>query len=122
MHTAAKSAVIALFIAGTLLCPTDLSSCGPFFRLALFSFPHQPGRPIAGTSPLGIVKPGFRRLYLYTAYRQLTTPMTPEESRALSDSPAKEGAPPASAEWLTARAKIPGLAKAPSIDVTVTRS
>src|SRR5271168_3734167 len=100
MKTGAKSVVIAFLVAGTLLCPTDLSSCGPFFRLALFSFPHQPGRPIAGTSQLGIVKPGFRRLYLYTAYRQLTTPLTPEESRALSDSPAKEGTRPATEEWL----------------------
>src|SRR5271170_1959234 len=122
MNTAAKSAVIAFVVAGTLLCPTDLSSCGPFFRLALFSFPHQPGRPIAETSQLGIVKAGFRRLYLYTAYRQLTTPLTPEESRALSDFGPKEGAPPATEEWLAARAKIPGLAKAPSIDVTVTKS
>jgi len=90
--------------------------------MAVFSFPHQPGRAIAGTAQLGIVKPGFRRLYLYTAYRQLTAPLTAEETRALSDSPAKEGAPPATEEWLAARAKIPGLAKAPNIDVTVTRS
>jgi hypothetical protein len=122
MNAAAKSVVIAFLVVGTLLCPTDLSSCGPFFRMAVFSFPHQPGRPIAGTSQLGIVKPGFRRLYLFTAFRRLTTPLTAEESRALADLGPKEGAPPTTEEWLTARAKIPGLAKAPNIDVTVTHS
>jgi hypothetical protein len=124
MNTAARAAVIAFVGAAALLCPTDLSSCGPFFLAAVFSFPHQPGHPLAGTAQLGIVRPGFRRLYLYTAYRQLTSPLTPEETHVLSAPPAPEPAAvtPAMEEWVKARAKVAGLPKAPEIEVTVTHS
>jgi hypothetical protein len=120
MGPAAKSAVIGTLVAGTLLCPTDLSSCGPFFREAVFSFKRQPGRPITNTLQIGIVKPSYPRIYLYTAYRQLTNPLTAEETRALSAT--NEGVKPATEEWLTARAKVPGLPKGPDIDVTITNN
>jgi hypothetical protein len=122
MNTAAKAAVIAFVSAAVLLCPTDLSSCGPFFLAAVFSFTHQPGHPLAGNSQHGIVRPGFRRLYLYTAYRQLTSPLTPEETRVLMAPPAQDAVTPAMDEWIKARSKVTGLPKAPDIDVTVTRS
>jgi hypothetical protein len=118
MTTAVKSGLIALIVAGTLLSPTDLSSCGPFFRTAVFSLTSQPEVPL--TSQVGILRPSFPRLYLYQAYRQLTTPLTPEETRALS-SPIRESVD-STEEWLKARGKIPGVTAAPTIDVTVTHS
>jgi len=120
MTTIVKSAAIALMVAGALLCPTDLSSCGPFFRQAVFSFAHQPGQPL--TDQIGILKPSYPRLYLYQAYRQLTSPLTPDEKRALLLSPASEANTTSTDEWLKARGKVPGLPKAPNIDVTVTKS
>src|SRR5271155_4798063 len=118
MTTAVKSGLIALIVAGTLLSPTDLSSCGPFFRTAVFSLTSQPEVPL--TRQVGILRPSFPRLYLYQAYRQLTTPLTPEETRALS-SPIRESVD-STEEWLKARGKIPGVTAAPTIDVTVTHS
>ncbi len=118
MTTAVKSAAIALAAAATLLCPSDVSSCGPFFRAAVFSFTRQPGQPI--TTQAGILKPSYPRIYLYTAYRQLTVPLTGEERRALS----VQATDPTDTiqEWRQARGKVPGVGEPPRFDVIVTRS
>jgi len=118
MTTAVKSAAIALIASGALLCPTDLSSCGPFFREAVFSFAHQPGQPI--TRELGILKPSYPRIYLYTAYRQLTVPLTGEERRALSGT--TTATTDTLQEWREARGKVPGAGAPPRFDVIVTKS
>lgn len=116
MKTVAKSAVVGLMVAGVLLCPSDLSSCGPIFSQVTFTFPW-PEKPLI--EKIGILQPSYPRLDLYTAYRQLTTPLTPGEVSALSlePKPAAEGVD----EWLKAREKVTAVAPLSKIDVIFTR-
>ena len=104
MTTVAKSAALMMAVAGMLLSPTDLSSCGPFLTTALFSFVRQPEQPkeryVGGQ--LGILQSSYPRFYLYIAYRYLTgAPLTAAEQKALF--PPLQNAVPErwSAEWKT---------------------
>ncbi|MGD0365532.1 MAG: hypothetical protein ABSC93_32010, partial [Bryobacteraceae bacterium] len=69
----AKRILILLILAGVLVGPEDLSSCGPFLPEAVFTSKLQPldeARFFSGR--LDILQPRYRRIYLMTAYRYFT--------------------------------------------------
>jgi hypothetical protein len=68
----AKTILIVMILAGILMAPDDLSSCGPFFPEALFapkSKPFDAARYYGGR--LDIIQPHYEKIYLLTAYRYL---------------------------------------------------
>lgn len=131
MTTVAKSAALMMAVAGMLISPTDLSSCGPFLTTALFSFVRQPEQPkerYAG-GQLGILQSSYPRFYLYIAYRYLTgAPLTAGEQKALFPPQQNAATERWSAEWKTtvphivdqwleARKKVPEVGEPPRIAV-----
>ncbi len=68
----AKTILILFVLAGALIAPEDLSSCGPFPPETLFSGKRKPldeARYFAGH--LDIIEPHYARIYLIAAYRYL---------------------------------------------------
>src|SRR5689334_8300088 len=131
MTAVAKSVALMMVVAGLLISPTDLASCGPFLTTALFSFVRQPEQPRDryAKGQLGILQSSYPRFYLYIAYRYLTgAPLNAGEQKALF--PLQQNAPPErwSAEWKTtvphivdqwldARKKVPEVGEPPRIAV-----
>jgi hypothetical protein len=117
-------AALALLL---LLRPTPLRSCGPFFEHAVFTFSESLSLDDAARGRWDIIQPGFRHVSLILAYRYLTgAGLTDEEHnsvaptpRVLSPQEARDAWPPGVAQWLRARAKVPGAA--PVRDVQVFR-
>ncbi len=69
----AKRILILLILAGVLVGPEDLSSCGPFLPEAVFTSKLQPldeARFFSGR--LDVLQPRYRRIYLIAAYRYFT--------------------------------------------------
>jgi hypothetical protein len=113
-----------LATAGLLMTPTDLSSCGPFFTTAVFSFVRHPESPKErfALGEVGILDPAFPRFYLFIAYRYLSgLPLNPAEQQALfREQPSSPSTgfsnewgveiTPAVTQWIELRKKAPGLA------------
>jgi len=134
--TVRLAAALMLLVAGLLMSPTDLSSCGPFLMRALFSFYKQPEQPVerfAG-GRLGVLQSSYPRFYLFIAYRYLSgVPLTPGEQSALFP-PAQTSAAsrwsaqwrtnvsPVVDQWLVARNKIAGVGEPTKIVVERTVS
>jgi len=117
-----NAALLLVLFAGLLSKPPDLSSCGPFLSTAAYSFWTAPedadGRFARGQ--LGIIQPGFPRLYLIIAYRYLAgiglnageqaalfaqeTYQTPESQQT-----------GAIEQWKKARASVEGVGALPEI-------
>ncbi len=68
----AKTILILFILAGALIAPEDLSSCGPFAPETLFAGKSRPldeARYFAGH--LDIIEPHYAHIYLIAAYRYL---------------------------------------------------
>jgi len=119
-----RAAALMLLMAGLLMGPTDLSSCGPFLMRALFSVykrPEQAAEQFA-RGKLGILQPTYPRFYLFIAYRHLTgVPLAAAEQKALFP-PAETSAASAADQWLDARKKVAGAGEPPRIVVEKTVS
>lgn len=107
-----------LVVAGILLLPSHLPSCGPFFPETIFTYREYPGEPLDRYmgGQLGVIQPTYQRRYLFVAYRYLSgKPLTRKEQQALQE-PAQQ---PASglAEWQGARSKLPGAGPGPAVNV-----
>ncbi len=97
-----------------LVRPSDLASCGPFFRMAEFSrvsFPENEKAFFSGQ--LGILQPTYWRRYLAMSYRILQgIPLTASELASIG--PARlpgVNTPPATSaveKWSQARQQVPG--------------
>ena len=85
MRTLQRS-ILLLVLALLIVVPRNIFSCGPFLESATFSFDTHPDYPLSDYigGKLGIVKPGFYRLFLVVAYRNLSGhPFSPSERAAL---------------------------------------
>jgi hypothetical protein len=103
-------AVAALIV--LLVRPSDLSSCGPFFRAAVFfraAIPEDEKAFFSGQ--LGILQPTYWRRYLAMAYRILQgIPLSPAEVASIPprQSVGWEPESQAAGKWKAARMKVPG--------------
>jgi len=122
-----RSTFALALVALMLLAARPSAACGPFSLDAVFTFTVHPEFPLEkfAAGQIGIVQPSFARSYLFVAYRQLSgNSFTPQEQKALlalwnerldySLPDYDEEWPKA---WLTARAKVPGVAAAPKVSV-----
>lgn len=113
---------VGVALAGCMLLPANIFSCGPFFEEPVFvttSAPDSPARYVRGE--LGIVQPTYSTAYLVIAYRYLTgVPLTAAEQKQylgpcgipciVSPSEfAQLNGNPALREWQQARALVPNL-------------
>jgi len=108
---------IALVLAGLLLLPTHLPSCGPFFDTAVFtekSHPLLSDRDIIQGN-LGVVHPTFWRKFLFYAYRHFSGEPLTEAELKLPSSPEN---PDGAKLWLETRQKITGEPSPRWIDAT----
>src|ERR1043165_1627121 len=117
--------VVISFLSLTLPRPTQ--ACGPFFSDSIFVFEKHPDFPLDkfARGQLGVLQPSYARSYLVAAYRNLTgEPLSDTEGTGLKalweerinlsyDYSADDWIK----KWKDARAKVPGLAPAPEINV-----
>jgi hypothetical protein len=114
----ARTFLILFVVAGLLMAPDDVSSCGPFFPEALFSARNRPfdeARYYSGH--LDILQPRYQRIYQVAAYRWLAgLGLTAADQAALTAPPAPPDQGPylnaAIQAWLHARV----LVGAPALD------
>jgi hypothetical protein len=102
-------------------------ACGPFFRVAVFSYAKHPDFPLEGFTrgSLGVLQPTYSRSYLYVAYRYMSgLSFTPQEREALQslwrDRVTYEWEDKADflkTEWLAARKKVKGVGPEPKIEL-----
>jgi len=102
-------------MAGALIGPEDLSSCGPFLPETVFTGKSAPfDQPRYFSGRLDILQPQYRRIYLMAAYRYLTgIGLSQADQQALLVTPAGQGSDywmdqgsPAVQEWLAARVEV----------------
>jgi len=117
--------VVISFLSLTLPRPTQ--ACGPFFSDSIFVFEKHPDFPLDrfARGQLGVLQPSYARSYLVAAYRNLTgEPLSDTEVTGLKalweerinlsyDYSADDWIK----KWKDARAKVPGLAAVPEINV-----
>jgi hypothetical protein len=102
-----------------VIAPSDLESCGPYFRTAVFRLARSAS--IGGTDyargQLGVVQPSFDRKNLVIAYRYWTgVPLNADEVVAFSASPQPQaGQTTAVQQWVDARKAI-GIGNPPPVD------
>lgn len=114
--------LVAITLAGCVLLPVNIFSCGPFFEQTVFvttSAPDSPEQYLRGE--LGIVQPTYPTAYLVIAYRYLNgAPLTSAEQKQFLGPcgipcvvPASEitspNENPAVHEWQQTRALVPNL-------------
>jgi hypothetical protein len=110
----AKRILILLVLAGVLIGPEDLSSCGPFLAETVFTSKAVPlDEPRYFSGKLDIVQPHYWRIYLMAAYRYLSgVGLSKADQQALVAPPAPEFGPwayptsPAIQGWLDARVQV----------------
>jgi len=81
-----QRSLLMLVLALLIVVPRNIFSCGPFFDEATFSFEGHPDYPLKDYigGKLGVIKPGFYRMFLVVAYRNLSgKPFAPSERAAL---------------------------------------
>ena len=83
---------LTFIMAGALIGPEDLSSCGPFLPETVFTSKAEPlDEPRFFRGQLDILQPQYRRIYLMAAYRYLTgVGLSSADQQALLEKPAKE--------------------------------
>jgi len=128
----AARVIALLLIAGLLISPSDLSSCGPFLLTAVFTLSRQPDQPDTSFAQgqLGILLPSYYRAYLAVAYRHLTGvgvnaseraaffPAAPPPGPAIQWSTEwRTSIPPSVQEWLEARKNVASAPAPLKIDV-----
>ncbi len=108
-----RSATLAL-LALLLASPSDLSSCGPFFPIMVFTRTQGPDNdPDFYRGHLGILEPTYARAYLAMAYRILNgLPLS--EAQIASVTNLERYRPSfdvyaAVKQWLSARQQVPGV-------------
>ena len=123
-----RSMLLLVCVLGVVLYrPQPLSSCGPFFARAAFTYTVHPDFPLEqfAAGALGVLQPTYARSYLAVAYRYLMgTGFNEAEQKALV-ALWRERLVSASAwnpeewtkVWLAARGQVPGLAAVARIDV-----
>ena len=97
-------------------------ACGPFPLRTIFTYRTRPTVPLDEfvQGKLGVLDPKFSPQFLFVAYRYLADiGLTDEEQRSMLRvgsrfGPAEPGDP---GYWRKARSRVPGLPKAPKIDV-----
>jgi hypothetical protein len=100
------------------IAPSDLESCGPYFRTAVFSFARSAAieETDYAEGRLGVVQPSFDRENLVIAYRYLTgAPLSADEVAAFSASPQHTADTTAVQQWMDARKAI-GMGVPPPVD------
>jgi hypothetical protein len=105
---------ITLIMAGALIGPEDLSSCGPFLPETVFTSKSEPlDEPRFFGGQLGILQPQYRRIYLMAAYRYLSgVGLSKADQEALLAPPVEPVSfwmgqdSPAIREWLQARVQV----------------
>src|ERR1700736_6871545 len=117
-----RRVLLAGLLAGCMLLPANIFSCGPFFEEPVFvttSGPESPEQYIGGE--LGIAQPTYSTAYLVIAYRYLNgVPLTAAEQKQYLGAcgipcivPASEltqpDEEPAISDWQQARALVPKL-------------
>jgi hypothetical protein len=112
-------------------------ACGPFYFPPVFTGMRSPDSPLGPYTRgrLGVLQPGYNRIYLYAAYRNLAGPsfdraqalalwgIPPESAELLDVAPKPGPAPPLASpppepkdwgrEWIDARNKIPNTVRLP---------
>src|SRR5262245_3427747 len=119
--------VLAVVCSVVLYRPESLSSCGPFFARAVFTYTVHPDFPLEkfAAGELGVLQPTYARSYLVVAYRYLTgTSFNAAEQKALVAlwrerlvSTVEANAEDWTKVWLEARSQVPGVVSVSSIDV-----
>ncbi len=96
-----RSLVVALAGAGMLAMPISVESCGPFFTVAAFTFMSRPELPESyAQGKMGIVLPGYPRLYRFVAWRYLTgAGLNAQEQKAIRPRPLDAPASEWISEW-----------------------
>jgi hypothetical protein len=120
-----KMRLLPLLALGVMIFtqPESVESCGPFKEVTAFVNPENPDS-ITGflQGKLQIVLPGFRRKYLFVAYRYLSgKPLSAAEAKALQTAwepvvlrdeaqliADERGVTPGLLQWLQERTQIPG--------------
>jgi hypothetical protein len=111
----AKRILIVFLLAGVWIGPEDLSSCGPFLPVTIFSGKFAPfDEPRFFRGQLDILQPQYRRIYLMAAYRYLTgIGLSQADQQALLAKPAGEASypwadpgSPAVQGWLRVRVEV----------------
>lgn len=119
--------VVAGVLGVVLYRPEPLSSCGPFFARAAFTYTVHPDFPLEkfAAGELGVLQPTYARSYLAVAYRYLIgTGFNAAEQKALVTlwrerlvSTVESTAEEWTKVWLEARSKVPGIAAMSGINV-----
>ncbi len=117
MRRIAVTVLLLLFLGR----PADISSCGPFLPVAIFTQPKGPDDERAFfAGRLGILQPTYERRYLAMAYRMLNgEPLSEAQREAVTDL-TKYRVSDADArvnEWMTARKGVPGAGAIAAPDV-----
>ena len=102
-----------LITAGVLIAPNDLSSCGPFLPITLFSGKFAPvDQPRFFRGQFDILQPRYRHIFLMAAYRYLSgVGLTKPDQEALLAPPSgpefwMDTGSPAIQAWLAARVQL----------------
>jgi tetratricopeptide (TPR) repeat protein len=119
--------LVVCVLGAVLYRPQPLSSCGPFFARAAFTYTVHPDFPLEqfAAGALGVLQPTYARSYLVVAYRYLMgSGFNAAEQKALvalwRERLVSAGAwnpEEWTKVWLTARGQVPGLAAVENIDV-----
>jgi len=119
--------LVVCMLGVVLYRPQPLSSCGPFFARAAFTYTVHPDFPLEqfAAGALGVLQPTYARSYLAVAYRYLMgTGFNEAEQKALVAlwrdrlvSTVESNAEEWTKVWLTARNTVPGIAAVARIDV-----
>jgi len=110
----AKRILILAILAAVLIGPEDLSSCGPFLPVTIFTSKLAPlDEPRFFRGQLDILQPQYRRIYLMAAYRYLAgIGLDKADQQALLAKPAgpdyfwMDQGSPAVQGWLQARIQV----------------
>ena len=109
----AKRILILFILAGVLIAPEDLSSCGPFLPTTIFTAELEPfdAAPFL-QGHLDILQTRYKHIYLMAAYRYLAgVGLTSSDQQALQAPPTGMDfwmgqSSPAAQEWLRARVQV----------------
>src|SRR5712692_3357150 len=119
--------VVACVLGVVLYRPQLLSSCGPFFARAAFTYTVHPDFPLEkfAAGALGVLQPTYAHSYLAVAYRYLMgTGFNAAEQKALVAlwrerlvSTVEANAEEWTKVWLEARSTVPGIAAVSSLNI-----
>jgi tetratricopeptide (TPR) repeat protein len=85
----ARISIVVLLLAALILPPPVVDACGPYFPEPAFTDYNFPDAPLESYArgKLGLIQPGYRRVFLYVAYRNLIgKPFSSDEIAAMKSS------------------------------------